>query len=172
VGTRPARSVALALAAACVAALLAVLPAAAEPPTGGAFTPGESLAGVELGMTRSDVKAAWGRRHGVCRDCQEPTWYVNEAPFKPQGTGVVFAGGRVVHTFTVWKPDGWATPEGLALGDPAGDIGATYGELAEIDCGDYLALVDNDPDATSVFYVYEEEVWGFGLVARGRSPCV
>jgi hypothetical protein len=172
VGARAARSVALALTAACGAALLLVLPAAAEPPTGGAFTPGESLAGVELGMTRSDVKATWGLRHGVCRDCEEPTWYVNEAPFRPQGVGVVFEDGRVVHAFTVWKPEGWATPEGLALGDPAGDIGATYGELAEIDCGDYLALVDNDPGATSAFYVYEEEVWGFGLLARGRSPCV
>ena len=57
--------------------------------------------------------------------------------------GVVFEDGHVVHAFTVWQPEGWTTPEGLELGAPAGDIGATYGELAEIDCGDYLALVDN-----------------------------
>ena len=80
--------------------------------------------------------------------------------------------GRVVRAFTVWQPEGWSTPEGLELGAPAGDIGATYGELAEIDCGDYLALVDNAPDAQSAFYVYDEEVWGFGLLTRGRSPCV
>jgi hypothetical protein len=97
---------------------------------------------------------------------------VNETPFRPEGTGVVFEAGRVVHAFTVWQPDGWSTPEGLELGAPAGDIGATYGELAEIDCGDYLALVDNAPGATSAFYVYQDEVWGFGLLERGRSPCL
>jgi hypothetical protein len=169
VGARAARSLAL---IAALAALVLVLPAAAEPPTGGTFTPGVSLAGVELGLTRSEVLEAWGSRHGVCRDCREPTWYVNERPFEPEGGGVVFEDGRVVHAFTVWQPTGWVTPEGLELGAPAGDIGATYGELAEIDCGDYLALVDNAPEATSAFYVYQGEVWGFGLLSRGRSPCV
>jgi hypothetical protein len=169
VGSRAARSLAL---IAVLAALLLVLPAAAEPPTGGAFTPGVSLAGVELGLTRSEVLEAWGSRHGVCRDCEEPTWYVNARPFQPEGTGVVFENGRVVHAFTVWQPEGWVTPEGLELGAPAGDIGTTYGELAEIDCGDYLALVDNAREATSAFYVYGDEVWGFGLLSRGRSPCV
>ena len=164
-GSRIACTVAL-------AALALVVPAAAEPPTGGTFTPGVSLAGVELSLTRSAVVEAWGERHGVCRDCEEQTWYVNEEPFRPEGTGVVFEGGRVVHAFTVWQPDGWSTPEGLELGAPAGDIGATYGELAEIDCGDYLALVDNAPGATSAYYVYQDEVWGFGLLERGRSPCL
>jgi hypothetical protein len=165
VGSRAPGTVALA------AALLVVVPASAEPPTGGAFTPGQSIAGVELGMTQADVTQTWGLHHGVCRECEEKTWYFNEAPFEPQGMGVLFERGKVVHAFTVWQPEGWATPEGLELGAPAGDIGATYGELAEIDCGDYLALVDNDPDATSAFYVYEDEVWGFGLLTRGRSPC-
>ena len=169
-GTRAARS--LALAAAIAAALLVVLPASAEPPTGGAFQPGESLAGVRVGMTQADVTETWGLHHGVCRDCEDTTWYFNEEPFQPQGTGVVFEKGRVVRAFTVWQPEGWSTPEGLELGAPAGDIGGTYGELAEIDCGDYLALVDNAPDAQSAFYVYDEEVWGFGLLTRGRSPCV
>ncbi len=175
-GTRAPGSVALAAAAAALAAaaaaLVLVLPASAEPPTGGLFTPGVSLAGIELGLTRSGALDAWGLRHGVCRGCDELTWYFNERPFRPQGIGVVFEAGRVVHAFTVWQPGGWTTPEGLELGAPAGDIGSTYGELAEIDCGDYVALVANDPSATSAYYVYEDEVWGFGLLARGRSPCV
>ena len=169
-GSRAARSVALA--AALGGTLLLVLPASAEPPIAGTFTPGRSLAGVQLGMTRTEVTETWGLRHGVCRDCEEPTWYVNEQQFQPQGAGVVFEDGRVVHSFTGWKPDGWTTPEGLALGAPAGDIGATYGELAEVDCGDYLALVDDDPDATSAYYVYDEEVWGFGLLTPDRSACL
>jgi hypothetical protein len=131
-----------------------------------------TLAGVELGLTLAEVLEAWGDRHGVCRECEEPTWYFNETPFRPQGVGVIFEQGRVVHAFTVWKPEGWTTPEGLELGAPAGDIGATYGELAEVDCGHYLALVDNVPGATNAYYVHEDEVWGFGLLERGRSPCV
>lgn len=170
-GPRALGALALALAAAA-AALAVALPASAEPPTGGTFTPGVSLAGVELGLTRAQVLESWGERHGVCRDCEERTWYFNEQPFQPQGAGVVFEGGRVVHAFTVWQPEGWSTPEGLELGAQAGEIGATYGELAEIDCGDYLALVDNGPTAASAYYVYEDEVWGFGLLSRGRSPCL
>jgi hypothetical protein len=158
--------------AALAAALVLVLPASAEPPTGGSFTPGVSLAGVELGMTRPEVLDVWGPRHGVCRDCEESTWYFNERPFQPQGMGVVFEDGRVVHAFTLWQPDGWLTAEGLELGAPAGDIGATYGELAELDCGDYLALVDNGPTVADAYYLYEDEVWGFGLLERGRSPCL
>ncbi|MGH3013812.1 MAG: hypothetical protein ACRDNR_01255 [Gaiellaceae bacterium] len=154
------------------AALLLVVPAAAEPPTGGLFTPGESLAGMRLGLAPDEVLATWGERHGVCAGCPERTWYFNERPFQPQGAGVVFADGHVVHAFTVWRPQGWSTPEGLELGAPAGEIGETYGELAQEDCGDYLALVRDGPSATSAFYVYEDEVWGFGLLEPGRSPCL
>jgi hypothetical protein len=156
-----------------VAALaLAAAPAAAEPPVGGLFVPGRSVAGVELGMTRAGVLATWGRRHGVCRDCDERTWYFNEVPFRPQGTGVVFEDGRVAHAFTVWKPEGWTTPEGLELGAPGGEIGETYGELTERRCPGYLALVRDGSRADTAFYVYEDELWGFGLVRPGRSPCL
>ncbi|HSK16494.1 MAG TPA: hypothetical protein VK915_10025 [Gaiellaceae bacterium] len=154
-----------------VVVVLAV-PAAAEPPTGGSFQPGETLAGVRLGMTRAQVVGTWGERHGVCRGCEKRTWYFNERPFRPEGAGVVFARGEVVHAFTVWQPEGWTTPEGLTLGDEAGEIGSVYGELAEEDCGGYLALVREEPTGRSAFYVYEDEVWGFGLLAPGRSPCL
>jgi hypothetical protein len=157
---------------ALAAGLAVTVPAGAEPPAGGQFVPGESLAAVELGMTRAEVLGTWGERHGVCRDCAAETWYFNERPFHPQGTGVVFARGRVVHAFTLWQPEGWVTPEGLELAAPAGEIGATYGELDERDCAGYSALVRDERDAQSVFYAYEEEVWGFGLVRPGRSPCL
>jgi hypothetical protein len=158
--------------AAAVTVVAAGGSASAEPPTGGTFTPGSSLAGFELGMTRAQVLEAWGQRHGECRDCRQTTWYFNERPFKPEGAGVVFRGGRVVHAFTVWKPESWSTPEGLELGEQASEIGATYGELAEEDCGDYVALVREDATSTSAFYVYDEQVWGFGLMVPGRSPCL
>ena len=161
-----------AVAAAVAAAILLAVPAAAEPPTGGSFRPGEGLAGVRLGMTRADVLRSWGERHGVCRDCAELTWYFNERPFRPQGAGVVLERGRVAHAFTVWQPEGWSTPEGLRLGDGAGRIGTVYGELAEEDCEGYTAVVREEPAGRSAFYVHDEEVWGFGLLARGRSPCL
>ncbi|MGH3030541.1 MAG: hypothetical protein ACRDNE_07205 [Gaiellaceae bacterium] len=157
---------------AVVAALAVAVPAAGGPSAGGQFVPGESMAAVELGMTRADVLDAWGRRHGVCRDCAVETWYFNERPFHPQGVGAVFERGRVVHAFTLWQPEGWATPEGLKLGAPAGEIGATYGELDERSCRGYSALVRDEGDAQSVFYAYEDEVWGFGLVRPARSPCL
>jgi hypothetical protein len=162
------------VAAAVLAAalVLCVAVAAAGEDPAGEFVPGRSLAGVELGMTRAEVLATWGTRHGVCRDCSAETWYFNEQPFQPQGKGVVFERGRVVHAFTLWQPVGWATPEGLELGAPAGEIGATYGELDERACRGYSALVRADADARSAFYVYEDEIWGFGLLRAGRSPCL
>jgi hypothetical protein len=146
--------------------------AAGEEPAGGEFVPGRSLAGVELGMTRAEVLDTWGTRHGVCRDCAAETWYFNEQPFQPQGKGVVFERGRVVHAFTLWQPQGWATPEGLELGAPAGEIGATYGELDERACRGYSAFVRAEGDAQSAFYAYDDEVWSFGLFRPGRSPCL
>jgi hypothetical protein len=160
---------ALALASALA---LAAGSASAEPPSGGLFTPGKSVAGVRLGMTGVQVQGVWGARHGVCRDCREPTWYFNERPFQPQGTGVVFGGGRVVHAFTLWRPEGWTTPAGLELGAEGGAIGETYGLLTERACAGYAALVLEEQAAWSVFYVYDDELWGFGLMKPGRSPCL
>jgi len=174
-GTRGAflrRATVTVTAVVAAAGILLAVPAAAEPPTSGTFTPAESLAGMRLGLTPAEVLATWGERHGVCTACPEPTWYFNERPFQPEGAGVVFADGRVVHAFTVWQPEGWTTPEGLELGTAAGEIGETYGELAQEDCGDYLAVVREGPSASSAFYVHEDEVWGFGLYEPGRSPCL
>lgn len=152
--------------------LALAVPAAAEPPAGGIFRPGESLGGVRLGMTTAEVLETWGARHGVCRGCRRSTWYFNEQPFRPQGTGVVFESGRVAHVFTVWKPEAWRTPAGLELGEPGGEIGQTYGELTELTCRGYTALVRDHPTSRSVYYVFEDELWGFGLTRPGANPCV
>jgi hypothetical protein len=32
--------------------------------------------------------------------------------------------------------------------------------------------VGDEEGARSVFYVYQDEVWGFGLIAPDRSPCL
>jgi hypothetical protein len=123
-------------------------------------------------MTKSDVLAEWGRRHGVCRSCSRETWYFNYKPFTPEGTGVVFERGRVVHAFTVWQPRGWRTPQGLELGDPASEASRIYGSLDRRLCTFYRALLDPGTGAQSVYYVFEDEIWGFGLTKPNASPCL
>lgn len=166
---RAARVAALAAVAAAVAALVAG--AGGGVPQTRSFVPGERLGGVELGMSKREVRREWGDRFGVCRDCRHTTWYFNERPFAPEGTGVVFEGGRVARVFTVWQPEGWRTAEGLALGDPAADIARTYGPLDRRRCAGYYALVEESRETQTAYYVFEDEVWGFGLAPAGASAC-
>ena len=123
-------------------------------------------------MTKAQVLHAWGKRHGVCRDCARMTWYFNDRPFAPEGAGVVFARGRVAHVFTVWRPPGWRTSDGLTLGAPAERIGSAYVVLEEVSCTGYTALVAAIAGARSVFYVYRGKLWGFGLMRPDSSPCL
>jgi hypothetical protein len=153
-------------------AALALAPAAAAPPSRGVFVPRESLAGVELGMTRAEVRRAWGGRHGVCRDCRRTTWYFNYRPFEPEGAGVVFRRARVSHVFTIWRPRGWRTEGGLELGAPEAEIPGDDVIVEERECLGYTALISPSPEAQTVYYVYRERLWGFGLVRPGDDPCL
>jgi hypothetical protein len=141
-------------------------------PERGLFVPGESLGGVRIGMTKAAVVDAWGNRHGVCRSCPHETWYFNYKPFLPEGVGVVFERGRVTHVFTVWQPEGWRTSEGLRIGEPAAEIARTYGPLDRRRCVGYEALVQPGLRAQTAYYVFENEVWGFGLTVPDASPCL
>jgi hypothetical protein len=162
----------IAIAIAGVAAIATIAPSTAAPPQRAEFVPGKSLAGVRLGMTKQEVVAAWGKRHGLCRNCPAETWYFNYRPFRPQGSGVVFARGRVVHVFTVWSPSGWRTTEGLVLDAPASEVSRVYGSLDRRQCTFYYALLKPGKRAQSVFYVFRDRVWGFGLTRPDASPCL
>jgi hypothetical protein len=156
----------------CVAAALAVLvavPPASAPPRQGIFLAGKSLAGVRLGMTRAEVLRTWGTRHGVCRACARTTWYFNLRRFAPEGAGVVLERGRVVHAFTVWRPRGWRTLDGLVLGADASELEAS---LRKWRCVGYEARLATSRAAESVFYVYRDRVWGFGLIRPRANPCL
>jgi hypothetical protein len=155
-----------------VAAIAMIPSSTAAPPRQAEFSPGRSLAGVRLGMTKSEVLDAWGKRHGVCRACSRETWYFNYRPFTPEGTGVVFQRGRVVHAFTVWQPSGWRTTEGVELGAPSSEASRVYGALDRRQCTFYYALLEPGRRAQSVFYVFEGEIWGFGLTEPDASPCL
>jgi hypothetical protein len=123
-------------------------------------------------MAPAQVLQAWGERHGVCRECLDRTWYFNYQPFFPEGAGVVFRRGRVVHVFTVWRPSGWKTPEGLVLGAPSSDVSRMYGSLDRRPCTGYHALLKPGKRVESVFYVFRDKVWGFGLILKNASPCL
>ena len=136
------------------------------------LVPGKSLGGVRLGMTKKQVSAIWGVRHGVCRECRRTTWYFNYARFTPEGAGVAFRRGRVVHVFTVWEPEAWRTRNGLRLGAPSMRIGELFPRTTKRSCIGYAAYVLTRRRVQTVFYEYDGRVWGFGLTPRGASPCL
>lgn len=140
-------------------------------PNHGVLVPGKSLGGVSIGMTRAHVRATWGTTFGRCRGCPEETWYFNYRNFTPQGAAVRFAKGRVDAVWTLWQPSGWHTSDGLTLGAPAAQVTAHYGALVAIDCGSYRALIRTKGHVTSVYYVFAEKLWGFGLSLPGAGPC-
>ena len=155
-----------------VAALVLAGTAAAAPPKAGVLVPGRSLGGVSPGMTESQVRDAWGSRFGVCRDCRgRTTWYFNRERFHPQGAGVELRGTRVVAAFTLWKPPGWRTSDGLALGEPEARITEVYGALTRVECGGYSALTMRSARTVTAFYVYEGRLWGFGLMRPDALVC-
>lgn len=151
------------------AAAIAVSAASAAPPRAGVLVPDRSLGGLALGATPSQVRAAWGPRHGTCRGCRKPTWYFNFRRFAPQGAGVTFDRGRAVAIFTLWAPPVWRTSRGLTIGDEAARVAPLHRGLVRINCGTYYALTLNGRRAVTSIYVHDEKVWGFGL-SRPREP--
>lgn len=156
----------------CVAAgLVLASSAAAQPPRAGLVVPGRSLGGLGLGATPAQVHAAWGTRYGRCRNCRERTWYFNFRRFEPQGAGVTFRNGRAVALFTLWSPPDWRTDRGLKIGDPALRVAGLYGSLLRTPCTNYYALTIPGRRATTAIYVFDDQVWGFALLARGQRVC-
>jgi hypothetical protein len=153
------------------AAFIFAASAAAAPPKTGVVVPGKSLGGLSLGATRAHVRATWGSRFGICRDCREQTWYFNVRRFHPEGVGVSFRGGRAVALYTVWSPPGWRTSRGLQIGDPAARIAGLYGPLLRVSCGTYAASTLRRGRTTTAIYIVDEQVWGFGLLGPDEAVC-
>jgi hypothetical protein len=140
-------------------------------PQHGVVVPGQRFAGLRLGATRAQVEATWGTRHSPCRDCPRPTWYFTYKPFAPQGAGITFRAGGAASFFTIWSPPGWRTDRGLAVGGPEARITKLYGVLPRAECGTYSALILRVGRVDTQFYVYRQQVWGFGLSSAGAPPC-
>ena len=142
-----------------------------SPPRSGTLVPGKTLGGVRLGMTRSEVRRAWGGRFGVCRGCPDETWYYTYRPRKPQGAGISFRGGRVVAVFTHWAPRGWRTTSGVAIGDSVARLVARHGAMPRTQCSSYSVLTSVRGPTATLFYVVDEKVWGFGLQTTRVGAC-
>jgi hypothetical protein len=140
-------------------------------PPAGVLVPGSSLGGLRLGMTKAQVGAAWGARHGRCRDCRDETWYFTYAPFSPAGAGVAFRSGRVAAIFTLGEPRGWRTSRGLRIGDSSVKAARLYRSLGRTRCGAYDALTLSRPGAVTALYVQNARVFAFGLSRAGVPLC-
>ena len=127
------------------------------------LVPGRSLGGVRLGETAAEVSRVLGRDYGVCRGCATTTWYFTYRRFDDKGLGVEFVHRRVVAVYTLWQPPGWETRRRFTLGSPQ----ARVGPAITVSCSGYTALVRG----TSVYFVVDGKLWGFGLFPRKQSPC-
>lgn len=152
--------------------LVAAAPGVAAPPKQGLLVPGRSLGGIELGSTRAQVRSAWGTRFGRCRGCADPTWYFNLRRFQPAGAGVEFVNDRVAGVFTIWSPPGWRTTRGLRLGESSARITAVYGPLKRLSCNETLSVLTLPRgSAHTLFYVVDDQLWGFGLTRPDVPAC-
>ena len=70
--------------------LAAVLSFVLALPQTGVFVPGKTLAGVRLGATEAQVRAAWGPRVGLCRGCRHRTLYFTYGKFNQVGTCLLY----------------------------------------------------------------------------------
>jgi hypothetical protein len=160
------------LLAATAAALVLAAGAAAAPPRAGLFVPGVSLGGLTLGMTKAQVRRAWGPAYGVCRGCPQLTWYFNYRPYRPQGAGVQFRDGRVEAVFTHWAPAGWHTGGRVRIGDPSAVVAQRYDALPPSTCATYTVVTVIRLNTINAFYIVGDTIWGFGLTSARVPPCL
>ncbi|MDX6479735.1 MAG: hypothetical protein QOG85_245 [Gaiellaceae bacterium] len=152
------------------AAALAV-PAAAGLPRAGTLVPGRSLGGVRLGETANAVRAALGSKFGVCNDCARTTWYFTYKPYDAHGLAVELVRRHVAAVYTLWQPEGWRATNGLRLGATPLQVHRLAGPLRTITCPGYEALTDDAVGSRTVYYLYNGNLWGFGLFLPHWSPC-
>jgi hypothetical protein len=151
--------------------LAAVLSFVLALPQVGIFVPGKSLAGVRLGATEAQVRAAWGPHVGVCRGCRHRTLYFTYGTFNQVGTGAEFDRGRAVALYTLWLPTGWRTDKGIRLGDSPLSVNGVYGTLPRFECGHYSVLVQRRGTVSSAFYFKDDLLWTFALQRSSEPVC-
>jgi hypothetical protein len=154
--------------------LVLALAAAVFLPSHGVLVPSESLAGVRLGDTPAQVRAAVGTQYTVCKGCDRRSWFY----FKPAGwrtgetgLGVSFRRNRVSAVYTLGSPRGWRTAQGLKIGQLQERVRPLYGELRMTSCIGYSALSIRRPRAVTAIYTIEAVVSGFALTLPSEPVC-
>ena len=107
-------------------------------PTRGIVVPGQSIAGVKIGMTEEQVAKLWGHNYEVCTSCgKKLVWLYEYRGAEPLGAAVKFdapapkgstredrrravgnlqgkvtptSGSKVISVFTLGSPASWASP--------------------------------------------------------------
>jgi hypothetical protein len=159
------------VATALAAVLVFAAPAAAQLPQAGALVPGRSLGGIRLGQSPRAVRSALGTFYGMCRGCSRRTWYFTYRPFEKRGLAVEFTRGRVSGVYTLWRPKGWHGPHRLGFGSSPLAVHALGHTTRTVTCAGYDALVRDTSRTRTAYYLVDGGLWGFGLFARGASPC-
>ena len=81
-----------------------------------------------------------------------------------------FRNGRVDAVWTLWKPPGWRVGNARAR-SAVGGADPRVGALVTVPCGKYDARIATRRGVTTVYYVYGDQLWGFGLSRPSASPC-
>lgn len=150
--------------------ILAAVAAAIALPHAGVLVPGRSLAGVHLDERAAQVQAALGA-HGICDGCPTPTWYFTFGKFTQSGLAVELRHGRVSAVYTIWQPPGWRGPHGLQLGAVEAQVTTIAGPLLPVTCPGYTALVHDEHEVRTAYYILDGKLWGFGLMRAQAAPC-
>lgn len=161
-----------------LAALAPSAGAASAFPTRGVLTPGQSLAGVKIGMTMTQVKRVWGSNFKLCPRSSacpltksDQVWnYIYERG-EPLGAAVRFRKGVVTAVFTLGSPTGWHTRQGLLVGEEVGRVNELYGQLAWHVCTGYGAMSMRSGNTITSIYTSGDNVYGFALTAQSESIC-
>lgn len=140
-------------------------------PQQGVLVPGESLGGVRLGATETQVRAAWGPRLGVCRGCPRRTLYFTYASFDQVGAGAEFVRGRAVALYTLWSPMGWRTDRNVRLGDSELVVANAYRGMLRTECGHYYALSLRRGRVVTAFWFRDGSLWAFGIQRPSVPLC-
>ena len=117
-------------------------------PATGILVSGESLGGVRLGDTRTEVRNLWGHKFTVCEGCEPTTWFY-WYPSGESGLGVEFRQGQVTGVYTLGRTVGWRSTDGLKIGGYMSNK-----ELQEKSvwksCPGYSAKLETTPDAVDL----------------------
>jgi hypothetical protein len=144
-------------------------------PAKGVFVPNESLAGIHLGDSPAQVRAAVGTRYTVCRGCARPSWfYLEPAGFKgaESGLGVTFRDGRVVAVYTLGMPRGWHSTTGVEVGDDQSRLSRLYGRSLKLtECIGFMAHSTRRPGSVTTYFTQESFVTGFALTVPSETVC-